>query len=76
MLEYRLMEPTAITVDVMDANGRVLSSLKTGELQGAGVYAVAWNGRDLRGRSLPSGVYMVRLRTPDSTETRRIMLAR
>ena len=38
----------------------------------AGEHAVAWDGRDERGRRVTSGVYYYRLETADFAETKRV----
>ena len=42
----------------------------------AGVHRVHWNGRDHRGHSLASGVYLYRLVTDESVQTRKLTLLR
>lgn len=39
-----------------------------------GYYQVVWQGRDVRGRSLPSGVYIARLVTPEYTKSIKMLL--
>jgi hypothetical protein len=48
-------------LDVFDAAGRRVRSLVDGPGL-AGGHIVAWDGRDARGRSVPAGVYLLRLR--------------
>ena len=49
------------TLTVHDLAGRQVRTLAEGAFA-AGDQSFAWNGRDAAGRSLPSGVYLVRLR--------------
>ena len=49
-------------LDVFDARGAHVVTLVDAETE-AGAYAVAWNGRDDRGRAVSSGVYFARLRS-------------
>ena len=44
------------------------------QVEAAGRCEVVWDGRDYRGRTLPSGTYIVRLQTRSSTVTRKVML--
>lgn len=44
------------------------------QVQKAGYYTVAWDGRDRLGQEVPSGVYFYRLRAGDFSETRRMLL--
>jgi uncharacterized delta-60 repeat protein len=41
-----------------------------------GTYSYAWDGTDLQGRSLPSGIYLYRLTSDQRTETRKMTLLR
>ncbi len=43
---------------ILDASGRVVRELVHSELA-PGTHSVAWDGRDQRGPSAPSGVYFV-----------------
>lgn len=49
-----------ITLEVYSPTGALVRTLAQGRWQ-AGRYQVAWNGKGSGGRSLPSGVYFVRL---------------
>jgi hypothetical protein len=40
----------------------------------AGRHVVSWNGRDDQGRSLPPGVYWVRMALEQEVRTRRVVL--
>ncbi len=57
-------------VRVVDATGRTVRDLASGPL-GAGTHAIAWDGRDFRGRAVPSGVYFVLARATDGTAVSR-----
>jgi flagellar basal-body rod modification protein FlgD len=46
---------------IADAAGRAVRRLETAHLP-AGSHALAWDGRDDRGRALPAGSYYVRVR--------------
>ena len=49
-----------VRLEVFDAAGRRVRTLHQGQLT-AGVHDFSWNGRDSRGQSVPSGVYMARM---------------
>ena len=50
-------------LEVFDARGRRLAAVWEGTLDGTPATAV-WEGRDERGRAMPSGTYLFRLRGP------------
>jgi hypothetical protein len=73
LLAYRLPAPCALRLTVHDAQGRLLRCLAEGR-QEAGEHSVAWDGRDERGRPLPSGVYFARLEAAGEIRGQRLIL--
>jgi hypothetical protein len=73
LLAYRLPAPCALRLTVHDAQGRLLRCLAEGR-QEAGEHSVAWDGRDERGRPLPSGVYFARLAAAGEIRGQRLIL--
>jgi 3-phytase len=69
--------PTAASVDlsVFDARGVRVAQLVQAPL-GRGVHDLAWDGRDTRGRRLPSGVYMLRLQAGAKIRSQKLTLLR
>lgn len=63
------------SVEIFDVNGRKIRVLFNGE-QVAGMYAPMWDGKDDAGLNAASGIYLVRVATPDEHSSRRIVLAR
>jgi hypothetical protein len=63
------------TLAVFDINGRLVRSL-VGRTFSSGQHEVVWDGRDERGRSVASGVYVYRLTGAQGTLTRRMTLLR
>jgi hypothetical protein len=64
-----------VQLTVFDAAGRRVARLVHGPIM-AGEYAVVWDGRDVRGRACPSGVYLVELKGRDRIESRKLTLTR
>lgn len=62
-------------VDVYDVQGRRVRRLYDGAAP-AGRTRVTWDGRDDRGRGLPSGTYLARLASPLGDDVRRMTLVR
>jgi len=60
MLRFALDAERRVELAVHDARGRRLRRLAAGTWP-AGEHALVWDGRDERGRELPSGVYFARL---------------
>ncbi|MEZ4386256.1 MAG: M14 family zinc carboxypeptidase [Candidatus Krumholzibacteriia bacterium] len=75
-VRFRLAAGGATQMGVFDLRGRLVKSLVR-EVLPAGEHAVRWNGRDALGRPVASGVYFVRLLTPEGQElSRKLLLAR
>lgn len=60
---------------IYDFRGRRVRTLLDARLS-AGEQTIRWDGRDEAGRSLPSGVYLARLRTDAASTARKVVLAR
>jgi hypothetical protein len=74
-IAYRLARDGPVTLTIHDAAGRFVATLHRGT-QEAGPHRVHWDGRDVVGRSVPSGVYFYRLETSEGIESRKLLLAR
>jgi hypothetical protein len=75
IIRFSLPEAGQISLMVYDVNGRVVRKL-VNEYLLAGVHGVLWDGNDLTGRQMASGVYLYRLVTPSRMITRRMTLVR
>ena len=65
----------AVSIDVFDLRGRLVSSLLD-QTMASGPYSVVWEGTDRSNRRVASGVYLIRLQTPQRTEIERVALVR
>ena len=75
VVRFVLPEPGEVSLAVYDVLGRRVRVLSEGH-RSAGTHAVAWDGRDGRGASVASGVYLARLTTWQGTSVRRMLLVR
>ena len=64
-----------VAVEIYDAAGALLRSLASGAYP-AGAHSIAWDGRNDRGGSVPSGIYFCRLRAGKTTLSRTMVLMR
>ena len=64
-----------VSIDVFDLRGRLVSSLLD-QTMASGPYSVVWEGTDRSNRRVASGVYLIRLQTPQRTEIERVALVR
>jgi probable HAF family extracellular repeat protein len=64
-----------VTISVFDVSGRLLAT-PVDDTRSAGDHVVLWNGRTLSGNLAPSGVYFLRMSTPDFVASDRLVLVR
>ena len=77
-IPYKLSEPTAVTMAIYSADGKLVRILKLGH-QRAGVYqdkshAAYWDGKNEHGESVASGVYFYTLKAGHFTATRKMLI--
>jgi hypothetical protein len=72
-IAFRLDRERAVDLTVVDAGGRTVRVLASGQTFGAGPQAVAWDGRRDDGRVASPGVYWARLRWAGGADRRRIV---
>ena len=75
-IRFELAQRTGARLAVFDLAGRRVRTLLGGEPLRAGPHSVAWTGDDDRGRSLASGVYLLRLEAGGRIESSRVTLLR
>ncbi|MFH1144903.1 MAG: FlgD immunoglobulin-like domain containing protein, partial [Candidatus Eisenbacteria bacterium] len=64
-----------LTLRMLDAAGRLVRVLRAGPAE-PGYHSVAWDGRDLLGRSVPGGLYFGELRVGGERTTQRVIVVR
>ncbi len=74
-IPFTIGESGWIDLSVFDVRGRRVSRLASGDYL-AGEYQVVWRGRDERNLDVPSGVYLLRIRTDETSQTGKITLTR
>ncbi|MFH1852426.1 MAG: T9SS type A sorting domain-containing protein [Candidatus Neomarinimicrobiota bacterium] len=70
---YNLQSESSINLSVYDVAGRLITTL-INDHQSAGRYEILWNGRDISGNPVSSGVYFYQLSTGDYVQTRKMLL--
>jgi len=73
-IRFSLAADSPTSLGIYDLQGRLLRQLLAETRMEAGEHEVKWDGRDRRGRSLPSGVYFYRLDCGDFTDSRKMLL--
>jgi carboxypeptidase T len=74
-LQLTLPGQQDVTVEIYDLRGARIQSLHTGPLAG-GTRVMVWNGADADGRSVSSGVYLVRMSNGQEARTGRVVIVR
>ncbi|HEX5031282.1 MAG TPA: metallophosphoesterase [Candidatus Eisenbacteria bacterium] len=71
-IRFTLDRASRVGVSIHDASGREVRRLAPGRL-GSGPHALAWDGRDGRGRIAAAGVYFVRIRSEERTAVAKLV---
>ncbi len=74
-LPFVLPAATSVRLVIYNLAGKRVRTLVDADLP-AGDHHVVWDGRDERGASVPSGSYLCRMTTPQTTQTSRLTRAR
>ncbi len=64
-----------VEIAVFNTLGQIISRLKQGHV-GPGTYTLHWDGRDLSGKNVPSGIYWARMTTQNRTITQKMLYMR
>ena len=72
-IEFGLGAPRVIEICLYDVSGRLVRTLRPGELA-VGVSRIHWDLRSDRGEPVPSGVYFIQVRPPDSRPGRLVVI--
>ncbi len=74
-ISFTLPHMMNASVRVYDISGRLVRTLVSGRLE-SGTHTVSWDGTDMSGHRMPSGVYVIRLETAEGAFSRNVVLTR
>ena len=74
-VRYGLPRLTTVNLSVYSTAGTLVRKIAAG-VQNPGWYTTAWDGNDLRGRKVGTGVYLFRLEAGAFTSTRKLVIHR
>ena len=72
-IEYSLSRPSSVQINIYNQAGQLIRLLKNEPTQ-AGEHSILWNGKDDRGDSVVSGVYIYQLKTVEKTFSKKMLL--
>ena len=72
-IRYRLEAPGRMRLEIFDIQGQKVKTLAEGDA-GSGVYQVEWDGMDASGKSVATGVYLVRLQLGTASLVHKMLL--
>jgi flagellar hook assembly protein FlgD len=64
-----------VSLAVYDITGKLIKTLVLGS-EPAGYKTIRWDGNDNFGKSVPNGLYFIRLETPKFSATDKLVLTR
>jgi len=72
---YDLEKSGKVTIEIYDLSGRLVTKLVDRQAS-PGHYSIVWDGIDLQGNKVPSGVYFYKVRTGEKVSENRILRLR
>jgi hypothetical protein len=74
-MDFQVPRATVASVDVFDLQGRRVKTLMNGPVE-RGQHRVIWDGTNASGQPVAAGVYFVKARAADFSETRKVTYLR
>ncbi len=74
-IRYKVPQTSKITITIFNILGQKVRTLVDGVVS-AGNHQVKWDGRNALGNEVSSGIYLLRMRADNFTQTRRMVLMR
>jgi hypothetical protein len=71
MIAYAVQESGNVTLNIYNLNGELVKTL-VNNTQSTGNYSVTWNGLNNQGKHVDSGIYIYRLQTNSTIETKKL----
>ncbi len=72
-IEFAIPHNETVKLEVYDILGRLVTTLANSDMP-AGTYKVIWNGKDSKGQSVASGLYLYRLQAGSFTSVKKMLM--
>ena len=74
-INFALPKSSEVTVNIFNSRGQLIRTLANGVMN-AGFHQIAWDGRNSTGTKVTSGVYLYQLKTENSNQVKKMILAK
>ena len=74
-IRYQAPERSFVELSIFNIKGEIVNQLRN-EAKNPGYYVVKWNGKDIRGIQMPTGIYSCRMKSKNFVENMRMLLIR
>ena len=74
-IEYHLQKSSKVTLRIYNLLGELMQTL-VDEVKPPGVYKIDWDGKNLQGLQVGTGLYVVRIKAGKNTASKKILLVR
>jgi nitrous oxidase accessory protein NosD len=72
LIEYYIPKFSQVNIEIYSINGQLIRKL-IDESQNSGTYFVTWNGKNFKGNTVSSGVYLYMIRSCASVKTKKLV---
>ena len=74
-IEFNLINPTVVSVKIYNVNGKLIKNL-VNDFYNSGTYQVSWNGTDLSGNKVASGVYYYQFQAGNTSLSKKMLIVK
>ncbi|MBC8181620.1 glycosyl hydrolase 53 family protein [candidate division KSB1 bacterium] len=74
-IHYNIMQQDHVSIFIFNLQGQLITRLVDG-IKNRGAYSCLWNGKDLSGVDVSTGIYLINMKTKDSISVRKTLLMR
>lgn len=72
-IRYYIKDNAPVTLDILNLKGQLVRRL-VNSVKNAGEHSVVWNGKDIHGRNVASGMYFYKLSSNNIKDTKKMIM--